>query len=137
MRGGCPRCAVDSVGMDVERLEQVTRHLARLETRWASAVVPLPRTLWTAMSIRDRHHRLGYLAPGRAGVGAIVVFCPAVIVARTRALDDFWFDDYLCSVETHLTLHAESRMDEDAVREEMARLAPDSSFVAMLVEASA
>ena len=111
--------------------------MARLETRWATAVVPVPATVWSAMSIRDGHHRLGYLTPGDSGVGRTVVFCPAVIVSRTHALDDIWFDDYLCTVETHLTLHAESDLDEEAVQAEMTRLAPDSAFVAMLVDTGA
>ena len=123
--------------MEGTRLEQASRHLMRLETRWAAAVVPVSARLWRRLSHDDPHHRLGYRAPGESAFGKTVVFCPALIVARTDCLDDFWFDDYLCTVETHLTLHAEGVSDENEVQAEMSRLAPDSSLVAMLVEAGA
>ena len=122
--------------MDAARLEHVTDHMARLDV-WAAVVVPIPLGLWRHADPGDVHHPFGYLSPGDAGVGRVAVFCPALIVASSHALDDFWFRDYLCTIETHLTLHAEHDLDEDEVRAELERLGPDSMVVARLVESGA
>ena len=123
--------------MDSSRIVHVIEHMGRLDA-WAAAVVPIPLGLWHSVDPNDVHHRHGYVTPGDRGFGRVVMYCAPLIVAQTHALDAFWFEDYLCTIETHLTLHGEGALAGEAeVIAELGRRAPDSMAIASLVEAGA